>query len=189
MASVAGRRARRSRAQWQSLIKRRERYPLGIAAFCRAEGVSTASFYNWRRRLSRSVSQDKSVAVEAPLPEPTSTLRDLGALGGADGAGTSSWRSARAWCCACAAAEMLFPESRTPGGFDLADKELAVLLNEVAGKGAQVAVLLDSCHSGSGYRELDYLRLGAIRQTEARDQERPLVSHLDGYCQHLAAGH
>jgi hypothetical protein len=38
MASGTERRARRSRAQWQTLIERGERSPLGIGAFCRAEG-------------------------------------------------------------------------------------------------------------------------------------------------------
>ena len=42
---------RRSRAAWQSLIERADLSPLSIAAFCAAQGVSTASFYQWRKRL------------------------------------------------------------------------------------------------------------------------------------------
>ena len=38
-------------------------------------------------------------------------------------------------------------DSRRPGGYDLADKELAVLIAEVADRGAHVAVILDCCHS------------------------------------------
>jgi len=45
------RRARRGRAQWQGLIERAAHSPQSISAFCRAEDVSTASFYSWRKRL------------------------------------------------------------------------------------------------------------------------------------------
>ena len=45
-------------------------------------------------------------------------------------------------------------DSRRPDGYDLADKELAVLIAEVAGNEAHVAVLFDCCHSGSGTREV-----------------------------------
>jgi|ABPQ01.1.fsa_nt_gi hypothetical protein len=81
MASGTERRARRSRAQWQTLIERGERSPLGIGAFCHAEGVSTASFYSWRKRLRESAPEDGSAAVGAPAP----AFLDLGALHGADG--------------------------------------------------------------------------------------------------------
>lgn len=45
MARALGQRVRRSHAQWQCLIERAERSPLSTAAFCRAESISTASFY------------------------------------------------------------------------------------------------------------------------------------------------
>jgi hypothetical protein len=86
MASGTERRARRSRAHWQTLIERGERSPLGIGAFCRAEGVSTASFYNWRKRLRESAPNDGSATAGAPAP----TFLDLGALGAADG-GAGCW--------------------------------------------------------------------------------------------------
>jgi transposase-like protein len=76
MASGTERRARRSRAQWQTLIARGERSALGIGAFCRAEGVSTASFYSWRQRLRESAPDERSAAVGAPAP----AFLDLGAL-------------------------------------------------------------------------------------------------------------
>jgi len=47
-------RVRRTRADWQALISRAERSALSIAAFCAAEGISTASFYLWRKRLGAS---------------------------------------------------------------------------------------------------------------------------------------
>lgn len=40
-------------------------------------------------------------------------------------------------------------DSRVNGQFDLVDKEMAVLLNYVARNGAEVVLLIDSCHSGS----------------------------------------
>ena len=43
-------------------------------------------------------------------------------------------------------------DSRMPGRFDLADKELAQLIAEVAERGPHVLVVLDCCHSGSGTR-------------------------------------
>lgn len=47
-------------------------------------------------------------------------------------------------------------ESRvTDDTLDLADKELAILIEEVSKKEAHVVVILDCCHSGSGTRKLD----------------------------------
>lgn len=71
-------------------------------------------------------------------------------------------------------------DSRTPGGLDLADKELAVLIERVAAKGAHVVVVLDSCHSGSATRGMEEFTLGAPRQTSNRYDPRPLDSYLAG---------
>lgn len=78
-------------------------------------------------------------------------------------------------------------DSRRPGGYDLADKELAVLIAEVAQRGAHVAVLLDSCHSGSGTRDADAFRGLRPRVTHEVTRERPLESYLDGHYARLAA--
>jgi len=67
-------------------------------------------------------------------------------------------------------------DSREPGGYDLADKELGVLLAEVASKGANTVVILDSCHSGSGTR--DVLPQPAVRWTARTDRPRPLDSFI-----------
>lgn len=72
-------------------------------------------------------------------------------------------------------------DSRRPGGYDLADKELAVLIAEVAGRGAQVVVLFDCCHSGSGTRGADAFRGLRPRLTHEVTTERPLESYLDGH--------
>lgn len=51
--------------------------------------------------------------------------------------------------------ETLVPhDARTPGVYDIADKELATLIRAVEERGAQVFVFLDCCHAGSGTRGL-----------------------------------
>ena len=41
-------------------------------------------------------------------------------------------------------------DSRSVGGWDLADKELAKLIAEVSAKNPHITIILDCCHSGSG---------------------------------------
>ena len=76
-------------------------------------------------------------------------------------------------------------DSRRPGGYDLADKELAVLIAEVARNDAHVAVLFDCCHSGSGTREVQADRGLKPRLTHEVTTERPLESYLDGHYSRL----
>jgi hypothetical protein len=78
-------------------------------------------------------------------------------------------------------------DSRGPGGYDLADKELAVLIAEVADRGVHVAVILDCCHSGSGTRGADAFRGLRARVTHEVTRERPLESYLGGHYARLAA--
>ena len=82
MAAVISR-VRRSRAQWQSLVERAARSPLGIRQFCRHEGVSSASFYAWRRRLDAQARQ----ALPAAQATSEGAFLDLGTL---DGVGASA---------------------------------------------------------------------------------------------------
>jgi hypothetical protein len=63
-------------------------------------------------------------------------------------------------------------DSRQPGQWDLADKELAVLIAEVAQRGPHVVVILDSCHSGSATRVDE-----KARQVAARKEPRPLETY------------
>ncbi len=44
-------------------------------------------------------------------------------------------------------------DSRSPGQFDLADKELTVLIGQVAKAAKHFTAILDCCHSGSGTRD------------------------------------
>ncbi len=69
-------------------------------------------------------------------------------------------------------------DSRIPGGLDLADKELAVLIDRIAAKNVHVVVIMDCCHSGSGTRDINDIQ---YRQHEGRIDTRPLSSYLNGY--------
>ena len=40
-------------------------------------------------------------------------------------------------------------DSRLPGGLDLVDKDMAILISEVTSNGAHLTTIFDSCHSGS----------------------------------------
>ncbi len=68
-------------------------------------------------------------------------------------------------------------DSRTTEGWDLADKELAKLISEVADSGAHVVVVLDCCHSGSGTRDPAAAET-ATRRTPTDLRKRPLESFL-----------
>lgn len=70
-------------------------------------------------------------------------------------------------------------DSRQQGGWDLADKELALLVAEVAQSGTHLVCILDCCHSGSGTRE--GIDDGLVERRAATDlRARPLASFLDG---------
>jgi hypothetical protein len=66
-------------------------------------------------------------------------------------------------------------DSRLPGGWDLADKELAQLIAEVAARGPHLAVILDCCHAGSGTRDAEDV---TVRQQPADRRGRPIASYI-----------
>ncbi|MEI6486200.1 MAG: caspase family protein [Sphingomonadales bacterium] len=72
-------------------------------------------------------------------------------------------------------------DSRRPGGFDLADKELAVLIEEVAARDPHLAIVLDCCNSGSGTRDADLFRDFVPRTVAEQTAGRSLDSYADGY--------
>ncbi|MFK7809118.1 MAG: caspase family protein, partial [Saprospiraceae bacterium] len=72
-------------------------------------------------------------------------------------------------------------DSRVGANYDLADKELAVLIERIAVKGVDVIVLLDCCHSGSGTRSSEELEIAAAREWEDREEVRSLESYLNRY--------
>jgi hypothetical protein len=74
MSESTKRRIRRSQAEWQRLIDDQIDSGQTQAAFCAANGISVASFRNWKRRLEAEVS-----------PEPWLELGTLAQQG------TSAW--------------------------------------------------------------------------------------------------
>lgn len=71
-------------------------------------------------------------------------------------------------------------DSRCEGGYDLADKEIALLLERVAARGAHVVVIADSCHSGSVTRSDEAFRGWQPRFISGTREPRPLATYLDG---------
>ncbi|MCP9234623.1 caspase family protein [Lewinella sp. JB7] len=70
-------------------------------------------------------------------------------------------------------------DSRLPDGQDLADKELLYLIGDLAERGAEVTVVLDCCHAGSGTRAATGDGT-LIRRAPDRSTARPLTSYLRG---------
>ena len=59
---------------WERLIEKQRRSRLSIAEFCSQEGVSSASFYAWRRRLREADSARPQSALFVPVELPTSVI-------------------------------------------------------------------------------------------------------------------
>ncbi|AGA88888.1 hypothetical protein Thimo_3773 (plasmid) [Thioflavicoccus mobilis 8321] len=78
-------RVRRTHADWQAVISRAERSSLSTAAFCAGEGISTASFYLWRKRWRASNPPQGDVGEEAP------EFLDLGLLSRPANTEGASW--------------------------------------------------------------------------------------------------
>jgi Caspase domain len=68
-------------------------------------------------------------------------------------------------------------DSRLDGGWDLADKELNKLINEVTAKDPHMVLILDSCHSGSATRDLAEQRTN-VRLAQIDSRVRPLSSFI-----------
>ncbi len=71
-------------------------------------------------------------------------------------------------------------DSRSTGGWDLADKEISQLIAEVAKKEPHITVILDCCHSGSGTRDAldDPDTEVAVRRVETDDRIRPIDTFI-----------
>lgn len=54
--------------QWRQRLDRLAESDLTIAEFCRLESVSTASFYHWRRKLTKAEQSDAPTFVPINLP-------------------------------------------------------------------------------------------------------------------------
>ena len=71
-------------------------------------------------------------------------------------------------------------DSRLGDNFDLADKELALLLAELAKNEPHIAWVLDCCHSGSGTRDIDGASRAGVRGTADGNFPRALEAYLEG---------
>jgi hypothetical protein len=78
---------------------------------------------------------------------------------------------------------LVLVDSREPGGWDLADKELAVLIAQVAASGCHLLVVLDCCHSGDATRDVDEV----VRQAPSDSRHRPIETFLTGTVEQAAA--
>jgi hypothetical protein len=67
-------------------------------------------------------------------------------------------------------------DSRTKGGWDLADKELSKLIAEVSSASPHIVIILDSCHAADATREPQE-RMGA-RYVPPDERHRPLDSYI-----------
>ncbi len=73
-------------------------------------------------------------------------------------------------------------DSRSLGGWDLADKELAKLIAEVVQKNPQITIIMDCCHSSSGTRgdlEGDIAERKAPIDTRKRSLDSFIFSNLE----------
>lgn len=66
-------------------------------------------------------------------------------------------------------------DSRLPGSWDLADKELAALLERAGARGAHCLAILDCCHAGTATRGASPMRTRGI---PADQRARPLATFL-----------
>ncbi len=67
-------------------------------------------------------------------------------------------------------------DSRSKGGWDLADKELAKLIAEVSENNPHILIVLDCCHSGSGTK--DPVIATGERRAPLDERKRPLDSFI-----------
>ena len=66
------RRIRRGEAEWQRLINEQTDSGQTQAAFCAANGISVASFRNWKRRLAVKVSPEPWLELGTLAQQSTS---------------------------------------------------------------------------------------------------------------------
>ena len=72
MSETKRRRIRLSEAEWQRLINEQTDSGRTQAAFCAANGISVASFRNWKRRLAVKVSPEPWLELGTLAQQSTS---------------------------------------------------------------------------------------------------------------------
>ncbi len=72
-------------------------------------------------------------------------------------------------------------DSRLPGQWALADKELNALIAKVGQRCPHIIAIFDCCHSGSGLRDI-----ATVPCTTTDERDRPLTAALNGYSETTA---
>jgi hypothetical protein len=72
MSETIQRRTRRSRDEWQRLIKEQADSGLTQSAFCEANAIGLASFQNWKRRLGAEAPAEPWFELGALSRSPSS---------------------------------------------------------------------------------------------------------------------
>lgn len=71
-------------------------------------------------------------------------------------------------------------DSRVGDNYDLADKELAIMIAEIAHNDPHIAIVLDCCHSGTGTRDIEGANKAGVRGTGEGNFPRKIGTYLDG---------
>ncbi len=79
-------------------------------------------------------------------------------------------------------------DSRVSDNYDLADKELALLIAELARNEPHIAWVLDCCHSGTGTRDVDGASMAGVRGVSEGNYPRRLETYLEGQYAHAQRG-
>jgi len=75
---------RRSRQEWERLVRGWERSGLSQQAYCERRGISVASLQRWRRLLAPGTRTESPVAAPAPEFVPVTLVDDVPAAEAAD---------------------------------------------------------------------------------------------------------
>jgi hypothetical protein len=75
-----GKRVRRGRGQWETVIQKQEKSGLSAQEFCRRESIGPASFYKWRGRIQKGTSGGAAGSTEALQ----TAFIDMGRIGSSD---------------------------------------------------------------------------------------------------------
>ena len=62
---MGGKQRKSAEALWRDRLARFRKSKLSVAEFCRQEGISNPSFYQWRKRLVWDAARSKQVRVPA----------------------------------------------------------------------------------------------------------------------------
>lgn len=67
MEVLADGRVRRTRSEWEKILRRFDKSELGIAKFCEKESISRSAFTNWKRRLNGGLKKRPAFVEFTPV--------------------------------------------------------------------------------------------------------------------------